>query len=95
VLYMANIPLFLELFQRHVHVAVGATTTIPALWLFSGGAVDTVRVTRPSADSLLLRFPDVEYALALAPDRSILSAVTRVRPGTDGEASRLIRRDCR
>jgi hypothetical protein len=94
VLYMTGVPLFLELLQSHVHVAVGATTTVPALWLFTGGAIDTVQVTRPAADSLTLRFPDIAYDLKLAPDHSILAAMSQPKPGTSGSSSRLVRRDC-
>jgi hypothetical protein len=95
VVYMTGVPLFLEFLQRHVQLAVGATTTVPALWLFTGGAVDTVQVSRTAPDSMTLRFPELEYALALAPDHSILSAVTRPKSAAAGPASRLIRRDCR
>lgn len=95
VVYMTGVPLFLDLFQRHMHLAVGATTTVPALWLFTGGAVDTVHVTRPAADSLLLQFPDIEYSLAVASDRSLLGATSRPKSSTAGSASRLLRRDCR
>jgi hypothetical protein len=95
VVYMTGAPVFLDLFQRHVHLAVGATTTVQALWLFTGGAVDTVRVTRPATDSLILRFPDVEYTLALTADHSLLSAASRPKTSTAGSPSRLVRRDCR
>lgn len=92
VLYMTAAPLFLELLQRHVRIGIGASLAVPALWLFTGGHVDTVQVRRPSADSLMVKFPDVEYALTLASDRSIFSAAT---PATaDAKASRLSRRDC-
>lgn len=95
VVYMTGVPLFLDLFQRHVQLAVGGTTTVPALWLFTGGAVDTVRVTRPSADSLVLQFSDIEYALAIAHDRSLLGATSRSKSSTGQTTSRLLRRDCR
>lgn len=95
VFYMSGAPLFLELFQRHVHLAVGASTGVPALWLFTGGAVDTVQVTRPAADSLTLRFADTEYALAIDADRSILGASIRPKTAAGGSPSRLVRRDCR
>ena len=95
VLYMSGPPLFLEFLQRQVHVAVGATTTVPVLWLFTGGVVDTVQVTRPASDSLIVRFPDTEYALALAPDRSILGALSHSRKDTAESPVRLVRRDCR
>lgn len=94
VLYMTAVPVFLEFLQRQVHAPVGATTTVPVLWLFTGGAVDTVRVERTAADSLTLRFPDTDYSLALAPDRSILAAM--IRPKNPTESSyRIVRRDCR
>jgi hypothetical protein len=92
---MTGVPLFLEFLQRQVHLAVGATTTVQVLWLFSGASVDTVQATRPAADSLILRFPDIEYALALAPDRSILGALSRPKTAAAGSPSRLVRRDCR
>jgi hypothetical protein len=95
VLYMTGVPLFLEFVQRHVHLAVGATTAVPLLWLFTGGAVDTVQVVRPAADSLTVKFADIEYDIALAADHSILGAVSRPKTSTAGAPSRLIRRDCR
>lgn len=95
VLYMTSVPLFMELLQRHVRLAVGATTTVAALWLFTGGAVDTVRVARPAADSLTLHFGDMDYAIALAADHSILSVVGRSPKGGADEPTRMIRRDCK
>jgi hypothetical protein len=95
VLYMSSVPLFLELLQRKVHVDVGASTSVAALWLFTGGAIDTVRVSRTTADSLSLRFSDTEYLLRLGADGSILSGSSRPTPGSTGEKSSLSRRDCR
>ncbi len=95
VLYMARIPLFLELLQRHVRVPIGSSTRVPVLWLFSGGAVDTVRVSRLASDTITIRFPDVQYVLERAPDGSILSASGSVLFGAKGRTSQLLRRDCR
>ncbi len=95
VLYMSNAPVFLELLQRHVHIAVGATATVPALWLFAGGSVDTLRVTRNATDSLTVGFPTVDYSIALAPDGSIFGVMSRPKTAAAGSSFRLVRRDCR
>lgn len=95
ILCMTGAPLFLEFLQRQAHLPVGTTGTVPVLWLFTGGHVDTVQVTRPAADSVVLRFPDAEYALALAPDHSILAGTSRSRAAATDSAARLVRRDCR
>jgi hypothetical protein len=95
VLYMSSVSLFLELLQRRGSAAVGQSTIVPVLWLFSGGAVDTVRVSRVAADSVSVRFPTMEFALRLAPDGSILRGHRRTIPDVASEASELSRRDCR
>jgi hypothetical protein len=95
VLYMSGAPIFLELLQRHVRLAVGSTGTVPALWLFTGGAVDTVRVAHPAPDSVTVRFAEVAYLLARAPDGSILSGLSRPKAGSTAAPSRFVRRDCR
>jgi hypothetical protein len=94
ILYMTGVPLFLELLQRRAPVAIGTSTTVPALWLFTGGHVDTVQVSRPAADSVTIRIQQMEYALTLAPDHSILAAVSLPPLAYAGSGTRLVRRDC-
>jgi hypothetical protein len=47
-----------------------------------------------AADSVIVRFPEYEYDLKLAPDQSILFMVGVPKSATSGAPSRLVRRDC-
>lgn len=92
--YMANIPLFLELVQRRGSGAIEDSVPVPVLWLFTGGETDEFQVVRPTADSVVVRFPGIEYRLRRTSDGAIAGGIARSR--TDGAASdvRIVRPGC-
>jgi len=93
--YMNNVPIFLELVRRRAARLSADSAKVPVLWLFSGGELDTVAVTRAAADSVVLRLSVQESRLA-RPRAGYLGG-GRIRPigGTDSIPSQLVPLGCR
>lgn len=92
--YMANVPLFLELMQRRMVPSPGDTVEIPVLWLFTGGEIDRVRMSRPTADSTVLRFELEEFRLRRSRDGAIAGALARPLADSTANQTRIVRPGC-
>jgi hypothetical protein len=93
--YMGNMPVFLELVRRRAAHLSAESAAVPVLWLFSGGELDTVRVTRIAADSMVLRLSVQEYRLARPRAGYLSGGSIRSIGGTDPVAYSLVPVGCR
>lgn len=92
--YMANAALFLELIARRALRVASETDQVPVLWLFTGGELDSARVTANGDRSSRIAIGDVTYLTNRTPDGRLLRANVTIGSGEAATHARLVRRGC-
>ena len=92
--YMANAGLFLELITRRAMREPNDTDQVPILWLFTGGEIDSARVTVRGDRSLSIAISSVTYMMERTVNDRLLRAEVQMGSGEPATRARLVRQGC-